>query len=151
MLSELLDANPGLADAHYLLGSLHAEAGDDRSALKEFARASALAPQNAPGMAIDQGWAHLRLGEAAGARDAASRALASMPVEAHALLARIALLEGRLEEAQSEADKAAAGELVPRADTLLLQADLRLRREDPAGALQFLAPLSNVGVPMAWN
>jgi len=136
-LAGLVRDHPDLIEAWIKLGDVLGEAGRPAEAASAFAQAAERSPVFLPDVVLALGHARLAAGERAAAAAAADRAEAALPAQARELRARVALAEGRLDEAEEHAGAAGGGARPPLSAALLL-AEVRARRGDLGGALALL-------------
>ncbi len=141
ILSGLVARYPAMLDARFQLASNLADVGRYDEALAQYDRAIEFAPAAADGMLLEKGRIDLKLGRLDEAEKYARAAVPALPAEAHELLGSVALARGALDPALSEAELAVHAEAVPRADSLLLLAQVHLQRGEAAPALALLEPL----------
>jgi arylsulfatase A-like enzyme/Flp pilus assembly protein TadD len=127
----LLEKNPRLLEVSSRLGEVLAESGRYEEAIAVYQSAMARAERFSPETAIALANAYLGAERPAEARTHAELALQASPGEAHAILARAAIEEGRLAEA--------AGHVRLAPENPLLTADLQRAQGNLEGALQTLA------------
>jgi arylsulfatase A-like enzyme/Tfp pilus assembly protein PilF len=133
-LQKLVAANPGLFDVWDKLGELLVETGRYDEAIAVYRQAMSRTQRFSPEMALSLGDAYLKAEQPAEAQKYAELALKSLPAQAHALLARIALARRDFATAESQANEA-LGTQNPQPSTLLLLADVKRGKGDLAGAL----------------
>jgi arylsulfatase A-like enzyme/Flp pilus assembly protein TadD len=141
ILSDLVRRYPAMLDARFQLASNLAETGHYDEALAEYDKAIEFAPSAADGMLMEKARIYLKRGRLDEAERYARAAMAGLPAEGHELLGSVALARGALEPALAEAEAAVKAEPVPRADSLLLLAQVHLKQNEPAPALALLEPL----------
>ncbi len=141
ILADLVGRYPAMLDARFQLASNLAAVGRYEEALAQYDKAIEYAPAAADGMLLEKGRIDLRLARYDEAEKYARAALPAMPAEAHELLGSVALARGAVDAALAEAELAVHAEAVPRADSLLLLAQVHLQRNEPAPALALLEPL----------
>jgi len=141
ILADLVARYPAMLDARFQLASNLAAVGRYDEAMAQYDRAIEFAPVAADGMLVEKGKIDLKLGRFDEAEKYARAALAGLPAEAHELLGSVALARGSLDQAAAEAEQAVRAERVPRADSLLLLAQVHLRRNEAEPALALLEPL----------
>ena len=138
VLGEVVRAQPANVEAWIRLGEVLLEVGRPGEAAAAFEQGLARGGMELPDVLVELGHARLRNRQLADAEAAARRAMAGVPEKGHELLARVALARGDLAAALREADAAAAGRS-PRPASMLVGAEVRVRRGDYAGALARLA------------
>jgi arylsulfatase A-like enzyme len=141
ILSDLVGRYPAMLDARFQLASNLATIGRYDEALAQYDRAIELAPAAADGMLMEKARIDLKLGRLDEAEKYARSAATTLPAESHELLGSVALARGALDQALAEADLAVHAESAPRADSLLLLAQIHLQRNEPEPALALLEPL----------
>lgn len=133
-LRSLLQENPKLMDVWSKLGEVLVESGRYDEAIEVYQSAIAHAERFSPDLALALGFAYLKhgnIGDTAAAATHARLALTTHPREANELLARVALEEGRFDDAEEHVRSALQrGDRQPA--TLLLLADV----ERTAGKLE---------------
>ena len=142
LLADLVRRFPAMLDARFQLASNLAALGRYDEALAQYDRAIAIAPVAADGMLIEEGRIFLRLGRLDDAERRARAVAATLPAEAHELLARVAWARGQVAPAAAEARQAMAAEAVPRAEAVLLLGEIEVHQNQLAPALALLEPLS---------
>ncbi len=142
ILSGLVERYPAMLDARFQLASNLAALGRYDEALAQYDRAIEYAPAAADEMLLEKARIDLKLGRLDEAERYARSAAATLPAEGHEVLGSVALARGALDQALAEAEAAVHAEAVPRADSLLLLAQVHLQRNEPQPALEILAPLA---------
>ncbi len=103
LLAEVVREHPGMIDIWIKLGEIYQQSNDlDRSAAA-YREAMTRSLRVSPDLVLAVADVHLAKGEFSQARSHAELALDADPTRAHETLARIALLEGRLDVAEREA------------------------------------------------
>lgn len=137
-LRSLLEMHPEVQDAHLLLAPALRALGRNEEALEACRRALQVLPTLEPLISLEMAHADLALGRY---QEAAARAAAGESVDAaqsFELRARAALGQGDLDAALSAVRKGLVAGQPPRLPSLLLAAEIQMRREDPQGALTYL-------------
>jgi len=137
LLAAVTREQPANVEAWIRLGESLLELGRAAEAATAFQAALDHGGMELADVVVELGYARLRQGQLDAAASAAARVLASVPAKAHELKARVALARGRLDEARSEADAAAAGRN-PQPASRLVGAEVRIARGELAGALERL-------------
>ncbi len=137
VLTAMVKANPAMVEVWIKLGEVYAEAGRDDEAEAAYQEALQRSPVFLEDVALAQGYAQLRRGRLAEAEATARRALPLNPAKARDLLTRVALARNRMDEALGHA-RAAAGGPNPQPSSMLLLAEVELKRGDPRAALGVL-------------
>jgi arylsulfatase A-like enzyme len=140
-LRSLVERHPGMLDARFQLAWNLARSGSLEAALAEYEAAARGSAVVLPGIEIERARIALQVGRPAEAESRARVAAASLPVEAHEVLARVAAARDDALGALSEAGLAHAAESPPRASSILLLAEARLAAGGAADALALLDPL----------
>ena len=133
-LQAVLMKNPRLVDARERLGESFLAMGRYDDAIVTYRQAIALAERFSPDMALSLAHAQLLAGHSGEARKSAAVAMASNPMRAHEMMARAALAEGRIDEAEQQASLANSGRN-PQPTIMLLKAEVLRARGDLQGAL----------------
>jgi choline-sulfatase len=141
LLAPLVERYPSMLDARFQLATNLTDLGRYEEALAQFDKAIALAPVAADGMLIEKARIYLKQGKLAEAEKHARSVAESLPAEAHEVLARVAAARGETALAESEARQAYAAESAPRADVVLLMAEVHLSKNEIPEALALLDPL----------
>jgi tetratricopeptide (TPR) repeat protein len=134
VLGEVVRAQPENVEAWIRLGEVLAETGRPAEAAAALERGLDEAGMELPDVVVELGLARLHNRQLADAEAAGRRAMSGVPEKAHELLARVALARGDLTTALREADAAAEGRN-PQPASMLVGAEVRIRRGDYAGAL----------------
>jgi choline-sulfatase len=137
VLAAMVKANPAMVEVWIKLGEVYAEAGKDDLAEAAYQEALQRTPVFLDDVALAQGHAQLRRGRLAEAEAAARRSLPLNPSKARDLLTRVALARNHMGEALGQA-RAAAGGPNPQPSSMLLLAEVELKRGDPRAALGVL-------------
>jgi choline-sulfatase len=136
-LEAVVKDDPALVEAWIRLGEVLSEAGRPKEAAKAFERALARSSVAFGDVLVSLGYARLQAGELEAAAAAARRALPTLPAKAHELLARVALAQNRLRDAQEEARAAGSGRN-PQPSSRLIAAEVLIRRGSAAEAATLL-------------
>ena len=134
---EILAANPLFFDVQYRLAQVLSEQGRHKEAYEAFRRALTISPSLTSEIAIAIAREAVALGDWDSAEAHAKLAIYESPAAAHEILARVALARGDLAAAEREASEV-AGDAVAELSATVVRAELRLRQNDPAGALALL-------------
>ncbi|MEO8215596.1 MAG: sulfatase-like hydrolase/transferase [Acidobacteriota bacterium] len=137
-LQAALQKNPGLLDARERLGECLIAAGRYEEAIDSYRQAIAGAKRFSPDMALGLAQAQLLAGKTGEARTSAALAMGGNPMRAHELMARSALAEGRLDEADREASLALQTRN-PQPTLTLIRAEILRARGDLRGAMAALS------------
>lgn len=134
---KLLARNPDIFDVQYKLAETLEEEGRWREAADAYRQAIRVSPSMAGGASLALAKVSLKLGDLEQARANAELAFSDAPADAHELLARVALARSDLELAEREAAGVSGS---PNLDArgAVLRAEVRLRQNEPAQALQVL-------------
>ena len=135
VLRQLVQENPGLFDVWDKLGEVLTEMGDYEGAVTTYRSAMARTQRFSPEMALSLADAQLRAGQLEDAEKHAQLALRSMPSNAHALLAKIALARRDFGSAEREV-AASIGTAKPQPASLLLLADVKRAEGNYPAALE---------------
>jgi choline-sulfatase len=134
---EILAANPLFFDVQYRLAQVLSEQGRHKEAYDAFRQALTISPSLTSEIAIAIAKEAVALGDWNSAEAHAKLAIYESPAAAHEVLARCALARGDLAGAEREADEV-AGDAGAELSATVIRAELRLRQNDPAGALALL-------------
>ncbi|HMF07992.1 MAG TPA: sulfatase-like hydrolase/transferase [Thermoanaerobaculia bacterium] len=133
----ILAKDPNYFDVQYKLGQTLEAQGRLEDAASAYRQAILVSPAMAAGAALALAKVSLRLGDLDAAQANAQVALPEGPGDAHEILARVAL--ARVELAQAEREAAAvSGTPSLQVRQAVLIAEIRLRQNQPAEALQIL-------------
>ncbi len=135
VLRSIVKEAPGMGDVWIKLGDLYSNVGLQDDAAAAYRKAMDGSPVFLPDIAVALGFVELARNRIDDAEALARRSLADVPTKAHELLARVALARGNLTEAESEA-RAAAGSRNPQPSAILVMAEVKLRENKPADALE---------------
>ena len=141
ILRPLVERYPAMLDARFQLAANLAELGRYDEAVAQYDTAIRYAPVAADGMLMEKGKIYLKLGRLDEAERHARSVVATLPAEAHELLARVAAAHGDTAKAAEEAAIAGRSEAVPRAELVLLTAEIHLAKNEIPQALALLEPL----------
>ena len=133
LFRDLVETNPRMTDVWQLLAQAYTRLGKDREALESLEEAARLAPGN-PQVLLGLAEYYLEVGKYAEARRHAELARDAGASNAHENLARIAVAQGDLATAESEA-RAALGEHPNRRIPRLILGRVKRERGDLGGAL----------------
>jgi choline-sulfatase len=134
-LRSVVKDNPGMSDVWIKLGELLSGVGRDEEAAVAYRQALDRSPVFLPDIEVAWGFVELRLNKLDEAESVGRRTAQAVPTKAHELLARIALARGDLAAAESEA-RFAAGSRNPQPTAILVMAEVKIREEKPADALE---------------
>jgi arylsulfatase A-like enzyme/Flp pilus assembly protein TadD len=137
VLTPMVKANSAMVEVWIKLGDVYAEGGRDDEAETAYQEALKRTPVFLDDVALSQGYAQLRRGRLPEAEAAARRALPLNPAKARDLLTRVALARNRMDEALDHARAAASGPN-PQPSSILLLAEVELKKGDPQAALRVL-------------
>ena len=134
---KLLARNPNIFDVQYKLAETLEAEGRWKEAAETYRQAIRVSPSMAGGASLALAKVLLKLGDLGQARANAELALSDAPADSHELLARVALARNDLELAEGEAAGVSGS---PNLDArgAVLRAEVRLRRNQPAQALEVL-------------
>jgi arylsulfatase A-like enzyme len=140
LLHRVLVGNPGFFDVQYQLAETLARLGRYEEAYRAYRDALVSNPALAgpTGLALARVCLQLRRYDEAAAN--ARLGLATQPARAHELLARAALAREHLDEAEREA-VLVSGDLVAEGGAAVVRAEIRIRKNQPNGALDVLDAL----------
>jgi arylsulfatase A-like enzyme/Flp pilus assembly protein TadD len=139
----LLARSPGLFDAQWELGATLKRLGRPDEAARAFEAAMRLAPSMAARVALSLAEVQLEAGRLEAAAESARLGGAADAARAHALLARVALARGALDDAERECALSARAGVDPEA--LLARVELRVRRGRLAEALALVEAARSEG------
>jgi choline-sulfatase len=134
---EILAANPLFFDVQYRLAQVLSEQGRHKEAYDAFRQALTISPSLTSEIAIAIAKEAAALGDWSSAEAHAKLAIYESPAAAHEVLARVALARGDLAAAEREASEV-AGDASEELTAATVRAEVRLRQNDPAGALALL-------------
>ncbi len=134
---KLLARNPNIFDVQYKLAETLEAEGRWKEAAEAYRQAIRVSPSMAGGASLALAKVLLKLGDLEQARANAELALSDAPADSHELLARVALARNDLDLAEREAAGVSGS---PNLDArgAVLRAEVRLRRNQPAQALEVL-------------
>ena len=148
LLEGVVERNPGMRDVWSLLARILDRQGRAAEALAAWDRLLELSGGD-PDIALLVGERHLAAGDVGRARALAEVAAGRDPQRTDELLAEIALLEGREEEADERLERALAAGVA--SESTRRRLGLRaLAAGNAARALEILAPLESDGGPESW-
>ncbi len=137
VLRRVLLGNPGFFDVQYQLAETLTRLGRFEEAYAGYRAALVSNPALAGPTGLALARVCLALGRHEEAAESARLGLATQPARAHELLARVALGRDRLDEAESEA-LLVSGDVVAEGGAAVVRAEVRIRRDEPAAALEVL-------------
>jgi choline-sulfatase len=137
LLRRVLSGNPGFFDVQYQLGETLTRLGryDEAYAIYRAALLSNPALAGPTGLALARVCLDMARPEEAAAN--ARLGLATQPARAHELIARAALAQDRLDEAEREA-LLVSGDPAAEGGAAVVRAELRIRRDEPGAALDVI-------------
>jgi choline-sulfatase len=152
VLAGVVRESPAMVEAWIKLGEELSEMGSHAEAAAAFEQALSRTPVLLGDVAISLGYARLRSGQPAAAVAEAERARAVLPHKADELRARVALAQGKADEAEQHA-RAAQKDGKP--SSMLVLAEVLIRRGDYRGALRVLDSAARrgeeLGLPRVYN
>jgi tetratricopeptide (TPR) repeat protein len=137
LLRRVLAGNPGFFDVQYQLAETLARLGRNEEAYRSYRDALASNPALAGPTGLALARVCLELGRFEEAEANARLGLESRPGRAHELIARAALGRDRLDDAEAHA-RLVSGDLDAEASAAVLRAEVRIRKNEPAAALEIL-------------
>ena len=137
LLRRVLAGNPGFFDVQYQLAEGLARLGRHEEAYDGYRAALASNPALAGPTGLALARVCLALGRHEEAEANARLGLETQPARAHELMARAALGRDRLDEAERQA-LLVSGDRVAEASAAVVRAEVRIRRNAPAAALEIL-------------
>jgi tetratricopeptide (TPR) repeat protein len=140
LLRRVLASNPDFFDVQYQLAETLVKLGELDEAYATYKAALESNPALAGPTGLALARVCLDLGKPAEAAANAKLALETQPARAHELIARAALADNRLDEAEREA-LLATGDFAAEAGAVVVRAEVRIRRDEPAAALELLDAL----------
>jgi arylsulfatase A-like enzyme len=126
ILADLVTRFPDMLDAHFNLAAVLHRLGKPEEALEHYRRAVELGPVAAHGSLIEIGRIQLELGSIDEAERHGRMVLDRLPVEGNDLLCRAALRRGDRAAARDHARRAVDAETVPRAESIILLAQVEM-------------------------
>jgi arylsulfatase A-like enzyme/tetratricopeptide (TPR) repeat protein len=136
-LRRILETDPQFLDVLYELGRVLQRMGRSEEAYAAFRRGMTASPVMAPTLAVPLARVSLDLGRLDEAKANAELGLGPNPGAAHEILARVALARQDLDATETHL-RQVSGDSVAELNALLLGAEVEIRRERPAQALQRL-------------
>ncbi len=137
LLRRVLAGNPGFFDVQYQMAETLTRLGRYQEAYAGYRAALVSNPALAGPTGLALARVCLALGRHEEAAANARLGLAMQPARAHELLARAALAREHLDEAEQEA-LLVSGDRVAEGGAAVVRAEIRIRRNQPAGALEIL-------------
>ncbi len=137
LLKRVLAGSPGFFDVQFQLAETLTKLGRYEEAYTAYRAALTSNPALAGPTGLALARTCLQLGRYDEAAANARLALETQPARAHELLARVALGQERLDEAEAEALRV-SGELAAEGGAAVVRAEIRIRRNDAPGALSIL-------------
>jgi tetratricopeptide (TPR) repeat protein len=138
ILGDLVERFPGMLDAHFNLASVLHSLGRPEEALEHYRRAVEIAPVAAYGSLVEMGRIYLETGRLEEAERHARMVVDRLPVEGHDLWCRLSLARGDRQAALDHARQAVAAEAVPRAESMILLAQVEMSGGSFAEGLSIL-------------